>query len=476
MQPLEHPAAPSHGHAWHLRRSIAFLVALAVALALLPAGAGGVAHADDNEDGPVLEARGIARVCPEGLITDDGEDADDGASADDGEDADEATGDQPPFSDIGTTHAASITCAAAYGLVSGYPDGTFRPEQPITRAQMATFVAAWLRTATGIALTLPDEPRFADIVDNIHRDAIEAIADAGIVSGRADGSFDPTAELTRGQFTRAVANAISYADVLAVDGPLPPEAPDITFTDTPGTTFGPTIHALAGIGIAVGTGDGAFDPQQPVTRAQLSTFLLRAADYLDEYQRWLPTALGALEFEVELLDVTEPDGATDPGAGAGDDDGAADDGAGDDGAGDGAPTTSQDPSAEASEDGTEDPEEPVEQRPAVAGTMMLTVDAFGAIMAYELVLDAPLGPYAPASGLTLHLGDPEDDPPPVLVLATAEELDQASAGSLSGEVFEVSSSIRFVELLASVEDGYVQLATAAHPDGVARGGLAFTGG
>jgi hypothetical protein len=49
---------------------------------------------------------------------------------------------QLPFSDIsGHTHQEGITRAAAAGLLGGYPDGTFRPDQPVTRGQLATILA-----------------------------------------------------------------------------------------------------------------------------------------------------------------------------------------------------------------------------------------------------------------------------------------------------------------------------------------------
>lgn len=387
-----------------------------------------------------LVARGIERVCP--VPTAD--DADDAASDDEAEDTEAA--DDPRFPDIGTTHADAIDCAAAYGLVSGFGDGTFRPNEPITREQMASFIAAWLRTATGVSLKVPEEPRFDDVVGGVHAGAIDALAAVGIVGGRADGTFGPTETLTRGQFTRAVANAISYADIFATDGPLPPPAPGVAFTDTLGTTFEDTIHRLAGVGIALGTGDGAFSPTDPVTRGQLSTFLMRSADHLDEYQRWRPTALPEVAMEAVLQLVV----ALTPGD---DDDG---DGAGD--GGDGQADAGQ-------EDDQPDPTF------ATVGEVTLGVDAFGATLTYELILSEALGPYAPSQGLTLHLGDPATAPEPVLVLATGDELDASTDGVVSGTVFEAASSVRFVQVLTELDRAYLQLSSAAFPEGVARGGL-----
>src|SRR5690606_22797314 len=100
-----------------------------------------------------------------------------------------------------------IACASAYGLVGGYADGTYRPSVPISRGQMATFVARWLETATGIALPEPDETPYSDIDGSIHGEAIGRLASVDVVGGRSDGTFAPVAPLTRGQFARVVGNA-----------------------------------------------------------------------------------------------------------------------------------------------------------------------------------------------------------------------------------------------------------------------------
>ena len=477
MHANPHPVPELRAGVGGRQRAVALLLALVLALALLPAVQGGPAQAEateeteETEDTPVLEARGIARVCPEELLDDDeaaGEDGGDDGEVDGGDDGveDEDADDEPAFPDLGTTHAASVTCAAAYGLVSGYPDGTFRPEQPITRAQMATFVAAWLGTATGISLTVPEEPRFADTLDNVHRDAIEAIAAAGIVSGRADGSFDPAAELTRGQFTRAVANAISYADVFAVDGPLPPELSSVVFDDVAGTTFESTILALAGVGVALGTGDGAFSPDRPVTRGQLATFLLRSADYLDVYQRWLPTALEPVALEGDLVAIVEPleeEPADDDGADDGAATGSSDDGSGGDGVsgddGDGASGDGGD-GGDDGDDGSQDPA----PAPRVIGSVRVVIDAFGGLLSYETRVTELTGSTSSSGALELVWGDPALDGRTVLVL----DDEVVPAPQLrTGEVFEADSSERFAALLGGSEPLVALLRTEDVPEGIA---------
>lgn len=370
-------------------RVVGFTAMSAMVLAGVPAAA----------DQPV--ARGIDRVCPAPSVVGDPD------------------GDRVGFSDLDTPHAGSITCASDYGIVTGFPDATFRPGQAITRGQMATFVTATLRTATGFALPAPAERRFSDIDGHVHAEAIDAISEAGIVSGRPDGTFGPDDTLTRGQFTRAVANAISYADVFAVGGPLPPDDDRVSFPDIVGTTFEDSILALGGIGVALGTADGGFHPQGEVTRGQMTTFLMRSADYLDRYQRWRPTAQRSVVITAEL-DLVSPLDADAP------------------------------------------------EAPSVgAGSVVLVVHAFNGTLSYSLDLSELPGPYEP-SGATLHRGDPVAGSPAALTVADATKLEDAVGGIVTGVVLEAESSERFADVLFSPEEFYLELTTS---DAVHRGVL-----
>lgn len=384
-------------------------------LFVLPGLAPAQAVEGPEPDGPREEraaARGIDRVCPPP--------------------AEVHTGETPSFDDAGTTHAAAISCAAGYRLVGGFDDGTFRPGQPVTRAQTASVVAAWLELATGFALDVPDTVPFDD-VEGTHADAVAALVDIQVVSGRNDGTFGPGEPLTRGQFSRVVANAISYADVFSVDGPLP-AAPDpelVVFDDVTGSTFEDDILALAAAGITTGTGDGRFSPGEPVTRGQLTTFLLRAADFLERHQRWKPTARTAALF-AELVP---------PGTGAGDD---ADDADGD-------------------EAGTDRP----------TATVSVLVNAFDSSLAYLADLTKLPSELGPDATLQIRSGTPEDPGSSILTLADGVALAEAMSGEryASGSHAESDSTVRYADLVLAAPDLHVELRSEALPGGVVRGRL-----
>ncbi|HVM00039.1 MAG TPA: S-layer homology domain-containing protein [Egibacteraceae bacterium] len=103
---------------------------------------------------------------------------------------------------VGNAHAASIVAVVVRGIANGYADGTYRPQQQVTRGQMATFLARALDLAPAPASGL------RDIAGNTHQAAIEAVAAAGIAKGYADGTYRPQQQVTRGQMATFLARAL----------------------------------------------------------------------------------------------------------------------------------------------------------------------------------------------------------------------------------------------------------------------------
>lgn len=168
----------------------------------------------------------------------------------------------PVFSDIaGHTHEQAILAVAAAGIATGYPDGTFRPQQAVTRGQMAAFLTR--------GLELPPGPggAFPDAVGHAHEEAIAAVATAGIATGYADGTYRPQRAVTRDQMAAFLARGLDL-----------PESGTHSFTDVAGNPHEPAIAAVTQAGIANGYPDGTYRPRHVVTRGQMAAFLARALD------------------------------------------------------------------------------------------------------------------------------------------------------------------------------------------------------
>ena len=163
--------------------------------------------------------------------------------------------------DVSSVHGEAVYALAERGIITGYADGTFRPHEPVTRAQVATIVAE----STGVG-GRPDGP-FSDVAPgSTHAGAINALAWLGIISGYADGTFRPHEPVTRAQLASIMSLTIGVLGV-----------PDGPFIDVPaGSTHAGAINALAERGIITGYADGTFRPNEPVTRAQTATIMYRS--------------------------------------------------------------------------------------------------------------------------------------------------------------------------------------------------------
>ena len=102
----------------------------------------------------------------------------------------QGTGSDGTFSDVTSAHWAFpyVEAIARAGLTSGYPDGTYRPENPVTRAEMAVF----LLNGMGITPPLMDGSHpFRDITGHWAEGYIEELFDQGITGGYPDGTYRP---------------------------------------------------------------------------------------------------------------------------------------------------------------------------------------------------------------------------------------------------------------------------------------------
>ncbi|MCC5952647.1 MAG: S-layer homology domain-containing protein [Acidimicrobiia bacterium] len=174
------------------------------------------------------------------------------------------------FPDVGSAHpfCVEIEWLAASGIGQGFPDGTFRPANQITRQALAAFL---YRLAGEPAFSPPGSPTFSDVgVGHPFRTEIEWLADSGIGQGYADGTFRPTANITR-QALAAFLYRYDGSPAMVLGAP--------TFSDVgPLHPFRLEIEWLADQGIGQGFPDGTFRPGNNITRQAVAAFLYRATD------------------------------------------------------------------------------------------------------------------------------------------------------------------------------------------------------
>ena len=112
----------------------------------------------------------------------------------------------PVFSDVSASYWGydAIRSLSSRGIVSGYPDGTFKPDASITRAEFATMLVK----ASGLN-TSGTTGTFTDVTAGAwYYGSVNAAASAGLVSGMGDNLFAPNALVTREQMAVMVAKAL----------------------------------------------------------------------------------------------------------------------------------------------------------------------------------------------------------------------------------------------------------------------------
>ena len=174
------------------------------------------------------------------------------------------------FSDVLPSHYFyhAVQWLVCRGIVSGYPDNTFRPNDSTTRAQIVKMIAL----GEGWPINTPGQQTFTDSgPGDWHFPYIEAAVARGVVSGYPDGTFRPNSPVTRGQLCKMIALARRWP-------PGDPRFP--SFTDVQwGSPFYGYIEAARERLVVSGYLDGTFRPGNPATRGQLAKMLHTALTY-----------------------------------------------------------------------------------------------------------------------------------------------------------------------------------------------------
>jgi len=151
---------------------------------------------------------------------------------------------------------------AAAGLVKGFEDGTFRPAQPVTRAEMTALLARLLDWPPA-----PREARFKDQLPEWAKGVISAAVAQNIIKGYPDGTFKANNYITRAELCAILDRALKPA----------PTRQKLNFKDAkeiPAWAQEAVARAVAG-GLIRGYEDGTLRPKAPVTRAEMATVLWR---------------------------------------------------------------------------------------------------------------------------------------------------------------------------------------------------------
>ncbi len=176
------------------------------------------------------------------------------------------------FSDVPSSHNEYryVETLLHHGITSGCGGSSFRPDENVTRAQMAVFL---LRAKHGSAYVPP--PASGQIFVDVPADAfaaawIERLAAEEITAGCGSGNFCPDSPATRAQTAMLVLKTKHGAAW------VPPPA-NGDFTDVPvGDPFAPWIEAFYDEGVTAGCGVNIYCPAASTKRGQMAVVLTKA--------------------------------------------------------------------------------------------------------------------------------------------------------------------------------------------------------
>ena len=168
------------------------------------------------------------------------------------------------FPDVLRTHTnyVAVSYLSQAGVISGYPDGTFKPDNPINRAEVLKIILK------GSNIDVPEdfgEVTFPDVTANdwFARYVMRAKL-LGIVKGNdLDGTFTPTRQVNKAEFLKMLlmANFIKQEALDAAEGTAP---------DVPADAwFAPYLNYSLKVGIASVNAKGNAEPSKLLTRGEV---------------------------------------------------------------------------------------------------------------------------------------------------------------------------------------------------------------
>ncbi|HPZ14292.1 MAG TPA: S-layer homology domain-containing protein [Bacillota bacterium] len=163
----------------------------------------------------------------------------------------------------------AINTLVKMGVIAGYPDGTFRPEEPVTRAELSKIVA---RTF-GYAPTV--DTKFSDMEGHWAEPFVSALDTAEVVTGYPDGTFRPAQNVSRAELAAILSRVAQLGKVGVADA----SSWTPTYRDVDSTHWAfrhvEVARRLDIIPIHFGL---VFEPDRPATRAETAHMVKSLAE------------------------------------------------------------------------------------------------------------------------------------------------------------------------------------------------------
>ena len=171
------------------------------------------------------------------------------------------------FSDVTNSHWGynAISSLRSKGLIFGYPDGTFKPDTSITRAEFVTMLVKALGLNTSVTSSM-----FKDVTaDAWYYGTVNTATSAGLVSGMGDNLFAPNTLITREQMAMMVVHSLGSKAPIAIGNELENFSDKSTVSSWAVSSMRVAVKA----GIINGMSTGKIAPLDNATRAQAAEMI-----------------------------------------------------------------------------------------------------------------------------------------------------------------------------------------------------------
>ena len=194
---------------------------------------------------------------------------------------------EKPTVEIKDDDALGLNNTDHFAYIVGYGNGEVRPQNSITRAEVAAIFFRLLEDDVRDA-NYTRQNKFTDVSNDAwYCSAVSTLSAMGIISGYPDATFRPNASITRAEFA-------AIATRFDVNGDKTPAS----FNDIAGHWAKDEIAVAANNGWVNGYEDGSFRPQNKITRAETMSLVNRvlnrkpetAEDLLENMTKWTDNA------------------------------------------------------------------------------------------------------------------------------------------------------------------------------------------
>ncbi len=183
--------------------------------------------------------------------------------------------------DAGGWYSETIQKVSDYGLMSGYPDGSFGVGDDMTRAEFVTVLGRMF----GWDSVTPEAPTFSDCLANQwYYAAVETAAAHQVVE--TNGAFRPGEPITRGEMAAMLVRALGYGDLAPEQASAPLPFPDVAGHPLAGYVA-MAYHFGMTNGVPGPDGQLFFLPNEAAPREQVAAMVVRVYERLLDKTSWL---------------------------------------------------------------------------------------------------------------------------------------------------------------------------------------------